>query len=77
MKLKHIPAADCSVDPEWLILRDDGTQTGISIQDCRSYGAGFAVNQNGGEGDDIWVKFLGEAKSLKAAFAIAVAKVEG
>ena len=73
-QLKHIPAANDTVDREWLILRNDGTQTDISIQDCRSYGGAFAVNRHGGGRDDMWVEYLGEAKSLKAAFALACEK---
>jgi len=77
MKLKYIAATDKTVDPEWLILRDDGTQTDVSIQDCRSYGGGFAVNRHGGEGDGLWMQMLGEAHNLKAAFAMACSKLEG
>jgi len=74
-QLKYLPAEDTSVDPEWLILRADGRQTDMSIQDCRSYGGGFAVNRHGGEGDDFWVQNFGTRRTLKAAFELCVQKL--
>jgi hypothetical protein len=66
------PAADTSVDPQYDLLAD-GSATGIAIQDCRSYGGGWAVSECGNEGtDDIWVQDIGSSKSLKTAQAIAI-----
>lgn len=64
-------AKDDSVDNGLDLLRD-GATTNISIQDCRPYGGGFAVNRYAGEGDEFSVTHLGGAKTLKRAKEIAV-----
>lgn len=74
LTLKHIPSPEPeSIDPEWVVLNEDGSEAGYSIQDCRSYGGGFSVNRTGGDastGND-WVEFLESTKTRAAAvFAI-------
>ena len=68
MRLQYVPADNPSVDPEWQILRHDGTPTGYAIQDCRAYRGGFAVNRCTPDS----VTFLGVHRSLKAAFLSAM-----
>ena len=74
LTLKYIPAADSTVDAEWTILQD-GIETDVAIQDCRAYGGGYAVNRYGGEGDALFAEYIGTAKTLLAATAIAAAAI--
>jgi hypothetical protein len=64
-KLTYHPACDDTVDSEWRVTTLCGVETGISIQDCRSYGGGFAVNDMP-EGASFMLH-LGHAKTLKDA----------
>ena len=72
------PAADSSVDPEYELRHDDYTRTNIAIQDCRSYGGDFVLNEYGPSihldpadpayrPEDCWVRSLGDYKSLAMA----------
>lgn len=61
----HVPAEDSTVDPCYDLLVD-GKKTRVSIQDCRSYGAGYHVNLYGPE-DHFWAKSCGNFRSLRAA----------
>jgi hypothetical protein len=79
VRLHFIPAADESVDSEYAVLTRDGQTTNIAIQDGRSYGGGYAVNEYGPD-DDFWVRTIGTARSLADAKQIAadtLAKREG
>jgi hypothetical protein len=64
------PAEDTSVDPEHQ-LRCGKYDTGISVQDATSYDGGYAVNETGGSGDEVWVALLSTHRTLKAAKAAA------
>ena len=64
-----------SVDPDYELRTDAYEWTLISIQDTRSYGGGYVVNQYGPgpTADDIeWSKAVGETRTLKAAKELAL-----
>lgn len=76
MKFIHLPAEDDTVDPEYRMLTNAMVETNIAIQDCRSYGGGYAVNEYAPEGtpaEDFWVRQIGTAQTLKKAKTIAEA----
>lgn len=75
VKWKYEPAEDDSVDPQWVLLTDDGKDTHIAIQDCRSYGGGYAVNEYNGEGESFSMLDVGTAGSLRAAQKIALERL--
>jgi len=66
------PAENGTVDSEYVL----DANSNITIQDCRSYGAGWAVNEHGYdvEGDEysLWMRDHGFFKTLKAAKAKAI-----
>ena len=77
------PAADAAVDPEYQLRCDNNALTNIGIQDCRSYGGGFFVNEYGPStnldpsdpsyrANDVWMRPLGEFKTLERAKAAAL-----
>ena len=65
-----IPAEDESVDPSWDMKTPTYQNTNLSIQDGRSYGGGFSVNEYQYEnGDLVSMVSRGEFRSLKSAKA--------
>jgi len=76
MKFVYKPAADETYDPEYMLVGPDGWSTGISIQDCRVYGGGYAVQHFSGEGDEVCLVHLGAFKTLKAAKIAALRSVK-
>ena len=70
---KHVPAADRTVDPEYMMLHH-GEPTGWSVQDGRSYRGGFGVVEQGndhadGSDDGFWVAHHASHKTLAQAQA--------
>lgn len=66
-------ADDDSVDAQHDLL-NEGAATGIYIQDGRSYGGGYSVDESGSEGTDgsFWVRSISTHKTLIAAKEAAI-----
>jgi hypothetical protein len=62
-----------AVDPEYELRTDDYKATCLSIQDARSYGGGFVVNEYGPNPEEIeWSQQVGVCRTLKAAKELAL-----
>ena len=61
----HIPAVDEGVDPEWQLI----SNRNITVQDARSYGGGYVVNEIKGDGDTLCLISHGGFRFKHDAFA--------
>lgn len=68
---KFIPPQEMGLDdPMWEIFTPDGKKTNVQIQDSRSYGGGFGVNEYAP--DMSWVQEVGGMyRALAAAKVVA------
>lgn len=68
---KFIPPQEIGLDdPMWEIFTPDGKKTNVQIQDSRSYGGGFGVNEYAP--DFSWVQEIGDMyKTLDYAKIVA------
>lgn len=77
MQFKFKPAEDEMTDSEYVLCRDDWSETDISIQDCRSYGGGYSVNRYGyddpSDESTFWIMDLSNHTSLTSAKSAAIA----
>lgn len=69
-KLIYRPAEDETVDPEYIVARDDGTPTNLTIQVATAYRAGFVLNEHAPEDtplDQFWTRDISTHATLPGA----------